>query len=60
MIDSEDRELFGAFPKWFALEDDCRSRTDNDLLPSMQLSDEQHKGVSKLLEKFATLFSAGT
>ena len=26
---------------------------------SMQLSDEQHKGVSKLLEKFDTLFSAG-
>ena len=24
MIDSEDREFFGAFPKWFALEDDCQ------------------------------------
>ena len=60
MIDSEDGELFGAFPKWFALENDCRSRTGNDMLPSMQLSDEQVKGVDKLLEKFDTLFSAGT
>ena len=60
MIDSEDGELFGAFPKWFALEDNFRSRTGNDILPSMQLSDEQHKGVSKLLEKFNTLFSVGS
>ena len=60
MIDSKDRQLFGAFPKWFALENDCRSRTGNDTLPSMQVSDEQLKGVDKLLEKFDTLFSAGT
>ena len=53
-------ELFGAFPKWFAWENDLRSRTGNDTLPSMQLSDEQLKGVDKLLEKFDTLFSAGT
>ena len=60
MIDSEDGELLGAFPEWFALENDCRSRTGNDMLPSMQLSDEQLKGVDKLLEKFDMLFSAST
>ena len=32
MIDSEDGELFGTFPEWFALEDICRSRTGNDIL----------------------------
>ena len=60
MIDSDDRELFGAFPEWFAQEDDCRSRTGNDALPIMQLSDEQNNSVDKLMEKFGTLFSAGT
>ena len=60
MIDSDDRELFGAFPEWFAQEDDWRSRTGNDALPSMQLSDEQNNSVDKLMEKFGTLFSAGT
>ena len=60
MIDSKDKELFGAFPEWFALENDCRSRTGNDTLPSMQQSDEQLKDVDKLLEKFDMLFSAGT
>ena len=60
MIDSEDGELFGALSKWFALENNCRSRTGKNTLPSMQLSDEQLKGVDKLLEKFDMLFSAGT
>ena len=56
MIDN--KELFGAFPEWFALENDSRSRTGNDTLPSMQLSDEELKGVDKLLGKFDMLFSA--
>ena len=60
MIDSEDGELFGAFPEWFAQENNCRSRTGNDVLLNMQLSNEQNNGVDKLLEKFSTLFSAGT
>ena len=60
MIDNEDRELFGAFPEWFAVENDCRSQSGNDTLLSMQLNDEQLKGVDKLLGKFETLFSAGT
>ena len=44
MIGKEDGELFGAFPEWFALDDDCRSRTGNDMLQSMQLNEEQYKG----------------
>ena len=60
MIDNGDRELFGAFPEWFAVENDCRSWSGNDTLPSMQLNDEQLTGVDKLLGKFETLFSAGT
>ena len=60
LIDSDDGELFRAFPEWFTREDDCRSRTGNDALPSMQLSDEQNNSVDKLMEKFGTLFSAGT
>ena len=60
MIDSDDGELFRAFPEWFAQEDDCRSRTGNDAVPSMQLSDEWNNGVDKLMKKFSTLFSAGT
>ena len=60
MIDNEDGELFGAFPEWFAEENDCRSRSGNDTLPSMWLDDEQLKGVDKLLGKFEMLFSAGT
>ena len=34
MIDSEDGELFGAFPKWFVLENNCRSRTGNNTVCS--------------------------
>ena len=60
MIDKEEGELFGAFPEWFAMNDDFRSRTGNDTLHSMQLDEEQSKGVDLLLEKFNTLFSAGT
>ena len=60
MIDNEDGELFGAFPEWFAVENDCRSWSGNDTLLSMQLNDEQLKGVDKLFGKFETLFSAGT
>ena len=26
MIDNGDRELFGTFPEWFAVENDCRSQ----------------------------------
>ena len=60
MIDNGDGELFGAFPEWFAVENNCRSQSGNDTLPSMQLNDEQLMGVHKLLGKFETLFSAGT
>ena len=59
MIDNGNRELFGAFPEWFVVENDCRSQSGNDTLPSMQLNDEQLMGVDKLLGKFETLFSAG-
>ena len=60
MIDKEEGELFGAFPEWFAMNNDCRSRTGNETLHSMQLDEKQNKGVDLLLEKFDMLFSAGT
>ena len=60
MIDNGGGELFGAFPEWFAVENDCRSWSGNYTLPSMQLNDEQLKGVNKLLGKFEMLFSAST
>ena len=60
LINSDDDELFGAFPEWFACESDCRSRTGNNMLSIMKLNVEQTDRVENLLSKFSTLFSTGT
>ena len=60
LINSDDDELFGAFPEWFAHENDCRSRTGNNMLSIMKLNVEQTDCVENLLSKFSTLFSMGT
>ena len=60
MINSDDDELFGAFPEWFTHENDCQSRTGNNMLSTMQLNVEQSNRVENLLSKFDTLFSTGT
>ena len=60
MINSDDNELFGAFPEWFAHENDCRSRTGNNMLSIMKLNVEQADRIENLLSKFSTLFSMGT
>ena len=60
MINSDDDELFGAFPEWFTHENDCQSRNGNNMLSTMQLNVEQSNCVENLLSKFDTLFSMGT
>ena len=60
MINSDDDELFGAFPEWFTHENDCRSRTGNNMLSIMKLNVEQADRIENLLSKFGTLFSTGT
>ena len=60
MINSDDDELFEAFPEWFAHENDCQSRTGNNMLSTIQLNVEQSNRVENLLSKFDTLFSTGT
>ena len=60
MINSDDNELFGAFPEWFAHENDCQSRTGINMLSTMQLNVEQADRIENLLSKFDTLFSTGT
>ena len=60
MINSDDNELFGAFPEWFTHENYSRSRTGNNMLSTMQLNVEQADHIENLLSKFDTLFSMGT
>ena len=51
LINSDDDELFGAFPEWFAQENDCQSRTGNNMLAIKKLNVKQTDRVENLLSK---------